>query len=365
MIVRYGLNIFLHEAWSIHKFHYLCCDHISEVANIHESLFMDLVVINDSEPRRLAFYLAEEEYLARKYPDRDFFFAWQVKPTVIIGRNQQMAKEVNVDFCRNAGVEIVRRKSGGGAVVADMNNIMFSYITSSDDVCGTFGKYTSMVVASLRMLGLDASDNSRNEILIGDQKVSGNSYYHIPGRSIVHGTMLYDYDPVLMGNALTPSHKKMSSHGVKSTRSRVTTIKEKLPELSISNFLDHVLHTVPMGGNVLTLTADDLKEIEKIEQEYYAESWLRGKNPKGSLQISERIDGVGEICIDLSVSHGLISDFEMTGDYLENTDASTVLKNLLVGCPFDREAVLKLLDTIEIRDIIPALTSRQIVNLIF
>ncbi len=55
----------------------------------------------------------------------------------------------------------------------------------------------------------------------------------------------------------------------------------------------------------------------------------------------------------------------MTGDYLENTDASTVLKNLLVGCPFDREAVLKLLDTIEIRDIIPALTSRQIVNLIF
>ncbi len=63
----------MHEAWSIHKFHYLCCDHISEVANIHESLFMDLVVINESEPRRLAFYLAEEEYLARKYPDRDFF----------------------------------------------------------------------------------------------------------------------------------------------------------------------------------------------------------------------------------------------------------------------------------------------------
>ena len=59
---------------------------------------MDLVVINESEPRRLAFYLAEEEYLAKKYPDRDFFFAWQVKPTVIIGRNQQMAKEVNVEF---------------------------------------------------------------------------------------------------------------------------------------------------------------------------------------------------------------------------------------------------------------------------
>lgn len=326
---------------------------------------MDLVLINESEPRRLAFYLAEEEYLAKKYPDRDFFFAWQVKPTVIIGRNQQMAKEVNVDFCRDAGVEIVRRKSGGGAVVADMNNIMFSYITSSDDVCGTFSKYTSMVVASLRLLGLDASDNSRNDILIGDQKVSGNSYYHIPGRSIVHGTMLYDYDPVLMGKALTPSQQKLASHGVKSTRSRVTTIKEQLPDLSISDFLDHVLKTVPMGGEVLTLTAEDLKEIEKIEAAYYSESWLRGKNPKGTLQVCERIEGVGEVCIDLTVSRGLISDFEMTGDYLENADAAAVLKNLLVGCPYERLKVSETLDSVAVSDLVPALTSQQLINLIF
>lgn len=326
---------------------------------------MDLVVINESEPHRLAFYLAEEEYLAKKYPDRDFFFAWQVKPTVIIGRNQQMAKEINVDFCRKAGVEIVRRKSGGGAVVADMNNIMFSYITSSDDVCTTFGKYTSMVVASLRMLGLDASDNSRNDILIGDQKVSGNSYYHIPGRSIVHGTMLYDYDPVLMGKALTPSHLKLASHGVKSTRSRVTTIKEQLPDLSISDFLDHVLRTVPVGGRVLTLTDTDLKEIEKIEAEYYSESWLRGKNPKGSLHVCERFEGVGEICIDLSVSRGLISDFEMTGDYLENADAATALKKLLVGVPYERKAVSDTLDSIAVQALIPLFSSQQLVNLIF
>lgn len=86
---------------------------------------MDLVILNDSKPRRLAFYLTEEEYLARRYPDRDFFFAWQVEPSVIIGRNQLLEKEINVDFCHENGVGIFRRKSGGGAVVADMNNIMF------------------------------------------------------------------------------------------------------------------------------------------------------------------------------------------------------------------------------------------------
>ena len=151
---------------------------------------MDLVILNDSRPRRLAFYLAEEEYLARRYPDRDFFFAWQVKPSVIVGRNQLLQKEINLEFCREHGVDVVRRKSGGGAVVADMNNVMLSYITSSDDVRSTFSEYTSMVAAALRALGLDASDNSRNDILIGTRKVSGNAYYHLPGRSIVPWTML-------------------------------------------------------------------------------------------------------------------------------------------------------------------------------
>ena len=91
-----------------------------------------------------------------------------------------LEKEINVDYCHDNGVEIFRRKSGGGAVLADMNNIMFSYVTSSDDVCSTFSEYTSMVATALRNLGLDASDNSRNDILIGDRKVSGNAYYHLP-----------------------------------------------------------------------------------------------------------------------------------------------------------------------------------------
>lgn len=209
---------------------------------------MDLVVINDPRPRRLAFYLAEEEYLAKAYPDRDFFFAWQVNPSVIVSRNQLLEKEIDTDFCRRNGVDIIRRKSGGGAVVADMNNIMFSYVTSSDDVRTTFGEYTSMVAGALRQLGLDASDNSRNDILIGSRKVSGNAYYHLPGRSIVHGTMLYDCDPALMAGTLRPSQTKLASHGVNSTRSRVTTIREHLPGLSISDFLSHMLATVPQGA---------------------------------------------------------------------------------------------------------------------
>ena len=262
---------------------------------------MDLVLPYDDTVKPLPFYLAEEEWLARRFPHRDFFFIWQVEPTVIIGRNQLLDSEVNVRYCRENGIRLVRRKSGGGAVLADMNNIMFSYITSSSDVATTFSGYTSMVARSLRLLGLDASDNSRNDVLIGDRKVSGNSYYHMPGRSIVHGTMLYDFDEEMMSNALTPPSLKLRSHGVTSVRSRVTTIREQLPDLSLAEFKKHILATIPDGTDTLTLSTEDVKEIEAIEREYYRPEWLAGKNPKGSLCATSRIDGVGTVTGNLMV----------------------------------------------------------------
>lgn len=325
---------------------------------------MDIVLPYDDAVKPLPFYLAEEEWLAEKFPHRDFFFIWQVAPTVIIGRNQLLNSEVNVDYCHRNGIGIVRRKSGGGAVLADMNNIMFSYITSSSDVTATFSEYTSMVARSLRMLGLDASDNSRNDILIGDRKVSGNSYYHMPGRSIVHGTMLYDFDENMMANALTPPDVKLRSHGVASVRSRVTTISEQLPELSLADFKKHVVATIPDGSDPLMLTPEDVSEIEKIGSDYYRPEWLAGKNPKGTLSNTSRIDGVGTVSIHLTVSRGVIRDVAITGDYLETGDASSAVSSALAGAMYERDSIERILNEVDLSKLIPGLTVKDLMNII-
>ena len=95
-------------------------------------------------PRRLPFYLAMEEHLARNFSG-EYFFMWQVAPTVIFGRNQIIDAEVNLDYCRREGIDTCRRKSGGGCVFADMNNIMFSHITTCRSVATTFTDFTSKV----------------------------------------------------------------------------------------------------------------------------------------------------------------------------------------------------------------------------
>ena len=84
------------------------------------------IALPDNKTRRLTFYLAMEEYVARHLKAADCFFIWQVEPTVIFGRNQLIDNEVNLDFCRRHNIQTYRRKSGGGCVYADMNNLMLS-----------------------------------------------------------------------------------------------------------------------------------------------------------------------------------------------------------------------------------------------
>lgn len=164
-----------------------------------------------TEEKRLTYYLAMEEYVARHMESDEYFFMWQVTPTVIFGRNQLIQSEINLEYCRTHGINTFRRKSGGGCVYADKSNIMFSYITHNENVNLTFSKYIGMVVEMLRKLGVPATASGRNDIMIGDRKVSGNAFYHIPGRSIVHGTMLYDTNMQNMVGAITPSDEKLVS----------------------------------------------------------------------------------------------------------------------------------------------------------
>ena len=87
---------------------------------------MKFITLPFTDTRRLSFYLAMEEFVARRLDESDAFFMWQVEPTVIFGRNQVVENEVNLDYCREHGIHVVRRKSGGGCVYADMDNVMLS-----------------------------------------------------------------------------------------------------------------------------------------------------------------------------------------------------------------------------------------------
>ena len=176
--------------------------------------------------RRLSFFLAMEEYVARHVDEDDMFFMWQVRPSVIFGRNQFMESEVNVEYCRSHGIEMYRRKSGGGCVYADEQNLMLSFVTREENVNLAFNRFIGMLLLVLRKLGVEATSTIHNDILIGNRKVSGTACYHLQGHSIVHATLLFDVNLDALQQAITPTAAKLAKHGVASVRQRVANIKE-------------------------------------------------------------------------------------------------------------------------------------------
>ena len=223
---------------------------------------MKKVVIPEGAPDRLTFFLAVEEYLAQSV-EEDLFFTWQSPPTVICGRNQVIENEVNLEYCREHGIAVVRRKSGGGCVYSDAGNIMLSYITPDRGVEEVFARYLNMVAEALRDLGFAAVTTAHNDIMIGDRKVSGNACFALPNATIVHGTMLYDLDFDALEKATTPSAEKLSKHGVQSVRQRVVNLKSLGLTKTSAELREYFENRFCEGE--LKLTAEDIEKIVKFE----------------------------------------------------------------------------------------------------
>lgn len=229
---------------------------------------MKNIILPDNQERSLAFWLAMEEFVAKSV-DEEAFFVWRVAPTVIIGRNQVLEAEVNLDYCRRNGVKIVRRKSGGGCVYADWDNIMISYVSKRGDVAEIFDRYLSALTSCLCSLGLKAEKSGRNDILVEGRKVSGNAFHQLPDRSIVHGTLLYNTDFDALEEAIRPPVEKLLRHGVASVRQRVGNLRDYLDPAIIGSIHALESHLVDyFSDGTLSLSADDLCVIEEIASAY-------------------------------------------------------------------------------------------------
>lgn len=234
---------------------------------------MKHIILPDDVRKSLAFYLAMEEFVASEV-EGEAFFVWRVEPTVIYGRNQVLENEVNIEYCNDHKVDIVRRKSGGGCVYSDLGNIMLSYVSSRGSVAEVFDRYMTALADALRALGVPAEKSGRNDILVEGRKVSGNAFHQLPDRSIVHGTLLYSTDLEALTEAIRPPVEKLQRHGVESVRQRVMNLSEYVSqmtdpaeELKSPEALERYLIEYFTDGEVV-LTESDVKKIELITDTY-------------------------------------------------------------------------------------------------
>lgn len=299
-----------------------------------------------------AFNLAVEEYVFDHLPkDRMYVLLWQNDNAIIIGKHQNTHAQINETFVKDRGIRVIRRLSGGGAVYHDLGNLNFTVIADAHSDTLDFGRFCDLVILALKKMDICAERNGRNDMTVEGKKFSGNAQYIRDGRVMHHGTLLFDSNLTVLSQALQVDEEKISAKGVDSVRSRVTNLRPLLPRnISLSRFRQVLLDTIleQYSGTAYDLTEADLATIEEIKtRRYDTWQWNYGRSPACTIIRKLRKEGCGTVEAHLSLSHGIIENLVLTGDFF-SADPPEHLCQKLIGCPLTAQALTQALCSTDI-----------------
>ncbi len=314
------------------------------------------------------FNMALEEYLFETLSQQqDSFMLWQNKNAVVVGRYQNALAEVNRSWIEQNNVQLVRRLSGGGAMYQDLGNLNFTFVvaqTSAKDI--NFDMFITPVLAALNAMGVAAGQSGRNDIEINGKKISGNAQYNRKGRTMHHGTLLYNSQLQSVGLALNPSAEKIASKAVASVRSRVTNIIEHMrTPYTLQQFEQELLKEM-FAANPLThyaLTPADISAVQALAQQKYATwQWNWGRSPQGEFCKKKRYP-FGEVEIWLATSGGRLQSISFSGDFFGNADPN-VLNEKLQGTSLQKQSLQAALTGEEVTTYIHGMSNDMLIDFI-
>lgn len=296
--------------------------------------------------------LALEQYVFDELDKNyGYFMLWQNDNTIVVGKHQNTAGEVNAEYVKENDIKVVRRLSGGGAVYHDLGNLNYTFIEDSSDKTIDFSRFCVPVVNALESLGVKATLTGRNDMEIDGKKFSGNAMYKKHGRVMQHGTLMYDSNLEILTKALKVSKDKIESKGIKSIRSRVTNIKPHITEeFTVQDFIN-ALRDFMFKENEMEayeLTEDDIKNVNKLRDDVYKTwEWNYGASPKYTVLKDRRFDGVGKIEVYMNIVKGKIEDIAFHGDYF-CSDSPEQLAEILKGKNLEEQEIRDAIKDIEI-----------------
>lgn len=203
--------------------------------------------------------------------ERGILFLWQNENTIVIGKNQNVFSECKAEEFTASGGLIARRRSGGGAVYHDRENLNFSFICKSTEVKKDF--YCKVIMDALKAFDLKIAFNGRNDLTIDGKKFSGNAAFEDGTISCQHGTILIATDIEKMAYYLTPDASKLERNHVKSVSSRVVNLCEINKKITVASMQDAIIKAT----NAKPLQFEIEKEkIERKKKFFSAKEWIYG-----------------------------------------------------------------------------------------
>lgn len=225
--------------------------------------------------------LATEEVLFSQKQEQ-YLLLYVNEPSIIVGSNQAVVNEVDLDYCIDNDIKIYRRMSGGGTVYHDFGNINYTFIGEhTRDALGS-GFLKPIVDVLNNDMNIPVNVGKRKDLWLDGFKISGTAAHISRGRQLHHGTLLYDADVEKLSRALSPENREAVVKATASVPSPVKNIREYLLHRDGTapyqdDFFD--LLTLKMLSyynltETTSLSDSDIESITQLQQEKYIQrSW--------------------------------------------------------------------------------------------
>lgn len=264
------------------------------------------------------FNMALDEVLARGVCDGKpclRVFRWK-PPAVSFGYAQQISRDIDPDACARAGVDIVRRPTGGRAVL-HWNELTYAVACREDDpllggtIQDVYRSISQCLVAGVRSLGVDArfepghtpvpsprgrdlvspcfSSTSQYEVTLGGRKLIGSAQRRFGGAILQHGSLLIGPEHKRIIDLLPPGHPRLRAAFDAQLDAHTVSLHEAGHTLAFDDVAEGLRRgfAQTLGVELLEvpLTTDERDSVQALVDEKYGdESWTFGDRQRPSGQ---------------------------------------------------------------------------------
>ncbi|MFH1977993.1 MAG: biotin/lipoate A/B protein ligase family protein [Candidatus Aenigmatarchaeota archaeon] len=222
---------------------------------------------------------AVTESVSRGGPPTIRFWRWQPS-AVSIGYFQSLEDEIALEKCKELGVDVVRRITGGGAVYHDYDGeITYSVIGNQElfpkGIIDSYHLICGWIINSLKLLGIESEFKPINDIIVAGKKISGNAQTRRQNVLLQHGTILYDLDVRKMFSLLKVGQEKISDKMIQSVEDRVTRILDQ-KQVSMEETYQSLVRGFTEGKDYEEgqLTEEELTRAKEVaESKYSQKEW--------------------------------------------------------------------------------------------
>ena len=230
-----------------------------------------------------------------------------------------------------------------------------------------FAPYMEMIVGFLNSVGINADINGRNDLTIGNKKISGNSQYVKDGRVLHHGTLLFNLNLYMAAKALEPPDCKIESKGIKSVKSRIMNIESLLKNnTTIEQFQQEMIKyfSEVYGYRVKEFTEKEKEYIDAIKKNRYDRwEWNYGYSPEYKKCRRYSIPGCGNFKVQMNIKDGIVTNISLSGDFFGNQSLQG-LYSILEGCRLNKNDISVKLAEVDINNYIYNISKKDFIEMI-